>query len=116
QFSLPGGYVWTVQDRIEKEPEHYVQQALQMVFAKMTELASARQVLLWFHREGISLPRKSQDQPDGPTIWAPPHYSALHSLLSNPIYGGAYAFGRTQTKTQVIEGRARKTMGHKKPR
>jgi DNA invertase Pin-like site-specific DNA recombinase len=116
QFSLPVGYVWTAQDRIEKEPDQRVQQALALVFAKMTELASARQVLLWFHREGISLPRKSQDQPDGPTIWAPPTYSALHSLLSNPIYGGAYAFGRTQTKTQVIEGRARKTMGHKKPR
>src|SRR4029077_18851894 len=116
QFSLPVGYVWTVQDRIEKEPDQRVQQALALVFAKMTELASARQGLLWFHREGISLPRKSQDQPDGPAIWAPPTYSALHSLVSNPIYGGAYAFGRTQTKTQVIEGRARKTMGHKKPR
>lgn len=116
QFSLPVGYEWTAQDRIEKEPDQRVQQALALVFAKMSELASARQVLLWFHREGISLPRKSQDQPDGPTIWAPPTYSALHSLLSNPIYGGAYAFGRTQTKTQLIEGRARKTVGHKKPR
>lgn len=79
-------------------------------------LIEARQVLLWFRREGISPPRKSQDQPGAPTIWAPPPYSALHSLLSNPIYGGAYAFGRTQTRTQVIEGRARKTAGHKKPR
>jgi DNA invertase Pin-like site-specific DNA recombinase len=115
QFSLPVGYVWTAQNRIEKQPDQRVQQALWLVFAKMTELASARQVLLWFHREGIWLPRKSQDQPDGPTIWAPPTYSALHSLLSNPIYGGAYAYGRSQSKTQVIEGRARKTVGHKKP-
>jgi DNA invertase Pin-like site-specific DNA recombinase len=115
QFSLPVGYVWTAEDRIEKEPDGRVQQALSLVFAKMTELPSARQVLLWFRREGISLPRKSQD-PGGSTIWAPPTYSALHSLLSNPIYGGAYVFGRTQTRTQVIEGRARKTEGHQKPR
>jgi len=116
QFSLPVGYVWTPTERIEKEPDGRVQQALALVFAKMAELPSARQVLLWLVREDISLPRKSQDQPDGPTIWAPPTYSALHSLLSNPIYGGAYAFGRTQTRTRVIEGRARKTVGHKKPR
>jgi len=116
QFSLPVGYVWMAEGRIEKEPDGRVQQALGLVFAKMTELPSARQVLLWFRREGISLPRKSQDQPGAPTIWAPPTYSALHSLLCNPIYGGAYAFGRTQTRTQVIEGRARKTVGHKKPR
>ena len=38
------------------------------------------------------------------------------SLLANPIYGGAYAFGKTTSKTKVIEGRARKTVGHKKPR
>ena len=116
QFSLPVGYVWTPAERIEKEPDGRVQQALGLVFAKMAELPSARQVLLWFRREGIALPRRTQDQPDGPTIWAVPTYSALHSLLSNPIYGGAYAFGKTQTRTRVIEGRARKTVGHKKPR
>jgi DNA invertase Pin-like site-specific DNA recombinase len=116
QFRLPVGYVWTPADRIEKEPDGRVQQALSLVFAKMTELPSVRQVLLWFRREGIALPRKAQDQPGGPTIWAPATYSALLSLLSNPIYGGAYAFGRTQTRTQVIEGRVRKTVGHKKPR
>jgi hypothetical protein len=60
--------------------------------------------------------RRSQDQPGGPTVWAPAAYSALLNLLSNPIYGGAYAFGITKTKTRVIEGRARKIVGHKKPR
>jgi hypothetical protein len=63
QFSLPVGYVWTAQDRIEKEPDQRVQQALALVFTKMTELSSVRQVLLWFHREGTSLTRKNQDQP-----------------------------------------------------
>jgi len=82
----------------------------------MTELGSARQVLLWFRREGIALPRRNPEQPGGPTVWAAPTYSALLSLLSNPIYGGAYAFGRTRTKTRVVEGRARKSVGHKKPR
>lgn len=115
QFSVPVGYRWTG-DRIEKEPDQRVQQMLSLVFAKMTELGSARQVLLWFRREGIAVPRRNPEQPGGPTVWAAPTYSALLSLLSNPIYGGAYAFGKTRTKTRVVEGRARKSVGHKKPR
>jgi DNA invertase Pin-like site-specific DNA recombinase len=115
QFGLPVGYVWTAEGRIEKE-DLRVQQALAMVFSKMSELGSVRQVLLWFRREGILLPMRSWDQPGGRTMWGPAVYSALLRLLSNPIYGGAYAFGKTKTKTSVIEGRARKTEGHKKPR
>lgn len=115
QFSLPVGYVWTDEGRIEKDPDQRVQQMLSLAFAKMVELGSARQVLLWFRRENIPLPRKSQE-PGESTIWAPAAYSALLSLLANPIYGGAYAFGRTKTKTSLIDGRARKTIGHKKPR
>lgn len=116
QFGLPVGYLWTAAGRIEKDPDERVQHALSLVFAKMTELGSARQVLLWFQREGTALPRKSQDLPGGGIIWAPPVYSALLRLLANPIYGGAYAFGRTQTRIKLSEGRASKTVGHKKPR
>jgi len=114
QFGLPVGYVWAA-GRMQKDPNLRVQQALSLVFSKMTELGSVRQVLLWFRREGHCLPRRSADPP-GSTIWAPPAYSALRSIVSNPTYGGAYAFGKTKTKTTVIEGRARKTVGHPKPR
>jgi DNA invertase Pin-like site-specific DNA recombinase len=114
QFGLPVGYVWA-EGRMQKDPDVRVQQALSLVFSKMTELGSVRQVLLWFRREGLTLPRRSADPP-GSTLWAPPAYSALRSMVSNPTYGGAYAFGKTKTKTTVIEGRARKTVGHPKPR
>ena len=115
-FSLPVGYVWTAEGNLEKDPDVRVRQALSRGFSKRIELGSVRPVLLGFRREGIPLPRKSQDQPGGRTIWAPPVYSALRSLLANPLYGGAYAFGKTKTKISVIEGRAGKTLGHKKPR
>jgi DNA invertase Pin-like site-specific DNA recombinase len=115
QFGLPVGYVWTAEGKIEKDPDLRVQQALSLAFSKLLELGSARQVLLWFRREGLELPRRNQEQP-GQTVWGRAIYGALLSLLKNPIYGGAYAFGKTTSKTKVIEGRARKTVGHKKPR
>jgi len=115
QFGLPVGYMWTAAGRVEKHPDLRVQQALSLVFSKMTELGSVRQVLLWFRGQGLSLPRRGADPP-GCIVWAPPVYSALRSMVSNPMYGGAYAFGKTKTKTTVIEGRARKSVGHQKPR
>jgi DNA invertase Pin-like site-specific DNA recombinase len=115
QFDLPVGYVWTAAGRVEKNPDLRVPQALSLVFWKMTELGSVRQVLLWFGREGLCLPRRGADPP-GSTVWAAPVYSALRSIVSHPMYGGAYAFGKTKTRTTVIEGRARKTVGHQKPR
>ena len=115
QFALPVGYVWTGEGKIEKDPDQRVQQALSLAFSKLTELGSARQVLLFFRREGLALPKRSQEQP-GQTIWAPAGYRALLSLVANPIYGGAYAFGKTKSRTKVIELQARKTVGHKKPR
>jgi hypothetical protein len=36
-------------------------------------------------------------------------------MLRNPMYAGGYAFGKTEARTRVIGGRARKTIGHFKP-
>jgi hypothetical protein len=116
QYCLPVGYLWTVDGKIEMDPDQRVQRALGQVFSKMTELGSVRQVLLWFRRERVELPMRIFDQPSGRTVWNLPIYNTVLRLLTNPIYAGAYAFGKTQARTTVIEGRARKTDGHKKPR
>src|SRR5712691_9558344 len=40
QFLLPVGFCWTSSGKIEKDPDERVQQAMQLVFCKMTELGS----------------------------------------------------------------------------
>ena len=82
----------------------------------MTELGSVRQVLLWFRRERVELPMRIFDQPKGRAVWNLPIYTTVLKLLTNPIYAGAYAFGKTKARTTMLDGRARKTAGHKKPR
>jgi excisionase family DNA binding protein len=49
-------------------------------------------------------------------IWKLPVYSNIRAILTSPIYAGAYAFGKTETRTRIVNGRARKTVGHPKPR
>jgi excisionase family DNA binding protein len=44
--------------------------------------------------------------PQGRTVqWGPPRYHAVHRLLTNPVYAGAYVFGRTASRTRVEDGR-----------
>ncbi len=46
------------------------------------------------------------------------HSAAYHNVLEalqNPVYAGAYVFGRTGDRTTIVDGRARKTSGHRKP-
>jgi DNA invertase Pin-like site-specific DNA recombinase len=62
RYCLPAGYVWTNDGRIDKDPDQRVQQALGLVFLKMTELGSVRQVLLWFRRQRTELPSKGFEE------------------------------------------------------
>jgi excisionase family DNA binding protein len=114
QFRLSTGLCWTPEGKIEIEADLRVQQAIRLVLEKFSELGSARQVLHAFRRERILLPVKHEW---GSSVqWLPASYHGIIAIVKNPMYAGAYAFGKTETRTNMIEGRARKTEGHEKAR
>jgi excisionase family DNA binding protein len=101
------GYARTADDRIEKDPDERVRAAIDLVFRKFAELASARQVYFWLCEQQIKLPAISGAGSAQQIVWKPPRYHSLLSLLKNPIYAGAYVYGRSKAKVRIEAGRKR---------
>jgi DNA invertase Pin-like site-specific DNA recombinase len=98
------GYVLGEGGRLEKDPDERVQRVIGLVFEKFRELGSARQVQLWFRQEEIKLPKRTGKAALGFVPAAP---WMVTRILKNPVYAGAYAFGRTSQQVVLDKGRKR---------
>ncbi len=109
---LPVGFIWGEDDgEIRFHPDQAVTGAIHSVFEKFTEMGSVRQVWLWFRSQGLCFPLQSNTLPE--IRWVSPTYTAIHSVLTNPVYAGAYVYGKTQYERYVDEtGRLRKRVRH----
>jgi excisionase family DNA binding protein len=101
------GYVKAGGDRIEKDADRRVQEAVALVFRKFAELQTIRQVLVWCRQEKILLPALGDGTPADRIIWRAPVYPTVHHMLTNPVYAGAYAFGRRTARVTIDNGRKR---------
>lgn len=92
---LPTGLTRLPDGRVVKDPDVQIQHALELVFERFTALGSARQVLRSLCAENILLPRhQTSGFHAGQLLWKRPSESAIHEILSNPAYAGAFVYGR----------------------
>jgi len=111
------GYVKVRHNRIDIDPDLRVREAIGLVFRKFSEFQSIRQVHLWMRQECILLPAVHYTVDEGRgLVWKPPVYNTIHHMLTNPIYAGAYAFGRTNSRVSIADGRKRVVRGFRRER
>jgi DNA invertase Pin-like site-specific DNA recombinase len=91
---LPAGLVRDPSGQVHKEPNQEVQSRLDLLFATCLRVQSATKVVRFFHDRNLLIPRRNSF---GDVVWRPVSASAIYSILKNPAYAGAFAYGRTQT-------------------
>ena len=65
----------------------------------LASLNSDQHVAVWFRSEHLSFPLQSHD---GSTIrWIDPGYITIHHVLENPVYAGAYAYGKSRCEVTL---------------
>jgi DNA invertase Pin-like site-specific DNA recombinase len=117
--ALPVGLVWSEKEgEIRFHPDEAVTGAIRTIFDKFTELGSARQVWVWFRSQHLSFPQHPLGiVPSFATChqlrWIAPTYTAIYNVLRNPVYAGAYVYGKTGSVRYVDEqGAVRKRIRH----
>lgn len=112
---LPVGFVWGEADgEVRFHPDAAVIAAIRAVFDRFAELGSARRVWLWFRAEGLSFPLQSHAK--AAIRWVAASYTAIHSVLTNPVYGGAYVYGKSRSERFVDENGQLKQRMRRLPR
>ena len=108
-IEAPVGFVKTADQRLEKDPDLRVQKAIELVFRKFFELGTARRTGTWCLENGVNLPAKRRGPSGLETWWRRASYGSVIRLLKEPTYAGAYAYGRTTTRTEVVDGALRRS-------
>src|SRR5580704_3593827 len=115
RISVPIGYIWHREIGLGFDPNLRIQEVVRLIFARFRQLGSARQVFLSMLAEQVHFPRPSDGKKLVAFEWTPIRYRNVISVLKNPFYAGVYAYGKSEKRTEIIDGRPRKTYGHGKP-
>jgi len=109
---LPVGLVWGDEDgEVRLDPDEAIATAIRTVFERFTELGSVRRVWLWFRAQELLFPLRRI--PGEAIQWVKPTYLSIHHVLSNPVYAGAYTYGKTRRERYLdATGRVRQRTRH----
>jgi hypothetical protein len=106
----PTGYVWH-DGGLVLDPDEAVVRAIRSLFDRFRVEPSVCALLRWANEQRIQMPTR-QTYADGTTevMWKPLRASRLYWMLHNPIYAGAYAYGRCTKVEKIVDGNIRRAM------
>lgn len=115
RISVPVGYLWLRDERLGFDPDVRLQAVIRLIFSRFRILGSARQVFLALRDEQVYFPRPSDTRSLTQIDWVLIRYRNVISVLKNPFYAGAYAWGKSATQVKIVNGRGCKSYKHRKP-
>jgi DNA invertase Pin-like site-specific DNA recombinase len=94
---LPRGYVRQPDGTVIQDPDEQARAVVALLFDLFDRHRTLSGVLRHLVEHGIELPYRTGGRPGEPLAWHRPNRATLSNLFHNPIYAGAYAYGRRPT-------------------
>jgi DNA invertase Pin-like site-specific DNA recombinase len=95
---VPIGYVRLPSGEVVKDPDEQAQAVVALIFEQFARCSTINGVLQYLARHHIELPcRVHSGNERGSLQWRAPSRATLSTMLHNPIYAGAYVYGRRRT-------------------
>ena len=92
---VPMGYIRRPSGEVIKDPDAQAQATIQLIFDQFERQTTLNGVLRYLVRYNIQLPYHIHSGPQkGELEWRRPNRTTLSFLRCNPIYAGAYVYGR----------------------
>ncbi len=97
-MQVPMGYFRRPSGEVIKDPDEQAQATIEIVFDLFKRYGTLNAVLRHIVQNSVQMPRRDRFGPSkGELNWVRPNRPTLSNLLRNPIYAGAYVYGRRPT-------------------
>lgn len=105
RFRLPIGLVYDPVGKIVLDPDEAVAEAVRLVFSLFEQHNSALAVVSSFAERHLRFPTRwwGGKQADE-LIWSQLSHERVLHILHNPLYAGAYVYGRTKFRRRTLPG------------
>jgi DNA invertase Pin-like site-specific DNA recombinase len=95
---VPSGYLLQASGEVVLDPDESVRTVVRFIFEQFEHLGNVHAVLRAMVEQGLQIGVRRRTGADrGSLEWHRPHRGMLINMLRNPIYAGAYVYGRRQT-------------------
>jgi len=100
--TLAPGYA-LVDKHLEKHPDRRVRETIEAILQRFESAGVVNRVYRWLLEEDLEVPTRPSMHNPHEFIWLKPQYGQIHSILTNPVYSGAYVYGRTEIRMSIDE-------------
>jgi DNA invertase Pin-like site-specific DNA recombinase len=115
-FAVPSGYMRSSSGEVIFDPDEEVQQVVKLIFRKFEDCLTVHALLRYLVAHDIRIGvRVRQGEGKGELEWHAPNQTTLQNMLKNPIYAGAYAYGRRRTDPRKRKPGRRRSTGRTSP-
>ncbi|MHC4458679.1 MAG: recombinase family protein [Planctomycetota bacterium] len=96
RFPLPVGFIWDDNGQIIFDPNERVVDSIRLLFNTFEQVGSAFKVVQYFTQNQLLFPKRDyRALSAGQLYWGALTHGRVLNILHNPMYAGAYAFGKS---------------------